>query len=167
MRRWRKGASPFYASRGHIKGNGRHALGGQDARREAGRPTRGRGLAHAGKRKEFLHALLRHARGAASGDAELDAGGADRCAEILGQKPVQACGREHLRALLNRASGGVVFTTIHKFMPEKGNPTSPRLRGTGVMPELSARQNIVVIADEAHRSQYGFGGKVNEKTRAI
>ncbi len=77
-----------------------------------------------------------------------------RCHDILGQMPVQAGGREDLRALLNRASGGVVFTTIHKFMPEKGEP----------MPELSARQNIVVIADEAHRSQYGFGGKVNEKT---
>ena len=87
-----------------------------------------------------------------------------RCADILGQTPVQASGREHLRELPNRASGGVVFTTIHKFMPEKGDPTSPRLRGTGAMPELSARQNIVVIADEAHRSQYGFGGKVNEKT---
>jgi type I restriction enzyme R subunit len=77
-----------------------------------------------------------------------------RCADILGQTPVQASGREHLRELLNRASGGVVFTTIHKFMPEKGE----------VMPELSARQNIVVIADEAHRSQYGFGGKVNTQT---
>jgi type I restriction enzyme R subunit len=77
-----------------------------------------------------------------------------RCADILGQTPVQASGREHLREMLNRASGGVVFTTIHKFMPEKGE----------LMPELSARQNIVVIADEAHRSQYGFGGKVNEKT---
>jgi type I restriction enzyme R subunit len=77
-----------------------------------------------------------------------------RCADILGQTPVQASGREDLRGLLNRASGGVVFTTIHKFMPEKGEP----------MPELSARKNIVVIADEAHRSQYGFGGKVNEKT---
>ena len=77
-----------------------------------------------------------------------------RCADILGQTPVQASGREHLRELLNRASGGVVFTTIHKFMPEKGE----------AMPELSARQNIVVIADEAHRSQYGFGGKVNPQT---
>ena len=77
-----------------------------------------------------------------------------RCADILGQTPVQAGGREHLRELLNRASGGVVFTTIHKFAAEKGE----------AMPELSARQNIVVIADEAHRSQYGFGGKVNEKT---
>ena len=77
-----------------------------------------------------------------------------RCSDILGQMPVQASGREHLRELLNRASGGVVFTTIHKFMPEKGE----------AMPELSARQNIVVIADEAHRSQYGFGGKVNTQT---
>jgi len=77
-----------------------------------------------------------------------------RCADILGQTPLQAEGREHLRELLNRASGGVVFTTIHKFMPERGE----------AMPELSGRQNIVVIADEAHRSQYGFGGKVNEKT---
>ncbi len=75
-----------------------------------------------------------------------------RCADILGQTPVQAGGREHLRELLNRASGGVVFTTIHKFILEKGDPTSPRLRVTGAMPELSARQNIVVIADEAHRS---------------
>jgi type I restriction enzyme R subunit len=45
-----------------------------------------------------------------------------------------------LRELLNRASGGVVFTTIHKFIPDKGE----------AMPELSAQQNIFVIADEAH-----------------
>jgi type I restriction enzyme, R subunit len=77
-----------------------------------------------------------------------------RCTDILGQTPVQAEGREHLRELLNRASGGVVFTTIQKFMPEKGEP----------MPMLSDRRNIVVIADEAHRSQYGFGAKVNPQT---
>jgi type I restriction enzyme R subunit len=77
-----------------------------------------------------------------------------RCTDILGQTPIQAADRTQLRELLNRASGGVVFTTIHKFMPEKGE----------LMPELSARQNIVVIADEAHRSQYGFGGKLNPKT---
>lgn len=77
-----------------------------------------------------------------------------RCADMLGQVPVQAGSREQLRELLNRASGGVVFTTIHKFMPESGE----------TMSALSTRQNIVVIADEAHRSQYGFGGKVNEKT---
>ena len=80
-----------------------------------------------------------------------------RCADILGQTPLQAANREHLRELLNRASGGVVFTTIQKFMPERGE----------TMPELSARANIVVIADEAHRSQYGFGSKVNEKTGEI
>ena len=67
-----------------------------------------------------------------------------RCADILGQTPVQASGREQLRGLLAEASGGVVFTTIQKFLPERGEK----------MPELSARRNIVVIADEAHRSQY-------------
>ncbi|MEO6624288.1 MAG: type I restriction endonuclease subunit R [Burkholderiaceae bacterium] len=67
-----------------------------------------------------------------------------RCHDILGQMPVQAANREKLRELLAVASGGVVFTTIQKFLPEKGT----------VMPELSARRNIVVIADEAHRSQY-------------
>jgi type I restriction enzyme R subunit len=96
-----------------------------------------------------------------------------RCAEILGQTPVQASGREHLRELLNRASGGVVFTTIHKFATGRaGSPSQPPGEDGALgesslpsdrMPELSARQNIVVIADEAHRSQYGFGGKVNDK----
>jgi type I restriction enzyme R subunit len=70
-----------------------------------------------------------------------------RCHELLRQKPVQARSREHLRELLQVASGGVVFTTIHKFFPdEKG----------GKHPQLSDRRNIVVIADEAHRSQYDF-----------
>lgn len=77
-----------------------------------------------------------------------------RCADILGQVPVQAESRNHLRELLERASGGVVFTTIHKFMPERGE----------AMPVLCERDNVVVIADEAHRSQYGFGGKVDVKT---
>jgi type I restriction enzyme R subunit len=66
---------------------------------------------------------------------------------LLRQKPVQAESREHLRDLLQVASGGVIFTTIHKFFPdEKG----------GKHPSLSDRRNIVVIADEAHRSQYDF-----------
>ncbi|MEK7684996.1 MAG: type I restriction endonuclease subunit R, partial [Verrucomicrobiota bacterium] len=70
-----------------------------------------------------------------------------RCHELLRQKPVQAESREHLRELLKVASGGVIFTTIHKFFPdEKG----------GRHPLLSDRRNIVVIADEAHRSQYDF-----------
>jgi hypothetical protein len=67
------------------------------------------------------------------------------CHEILRQTPVQADSVEHLRKLLNVASGGVVFTTIQNFMPEE--------RG-GKAPELSKRRNIIVIADEAHRSQY-------------
>jgi len=70
-----------------------------------------------------------------------------RCHELLRQKPVQAENRDHLKKLLAVASGGVVFTTIQKFFPEdKG----------GKHPLLSDRLNIVVIADEAHRSQYDF-----------
>jgi len=69
-----------------------------------------------------------------------------RCHEILGQTPVQADGRDQLRDLLKVASGGVVFTTIQKFLPEKDAKIAA----------LSTRQNIVVIADEAHRSQYGM-----------
>ena len=69
----------------------------------------------------------------------------DRCSDLLNQKPKQAESRSQLRELLKVASGGVVFTTIQKFMPdEKGDK----------MPVLSDRRNIVVIADEAHRSQY-------------
>ena len=68
-----------------------------------------------------------------------------RCHELLRQQPMQADSTAHLRELLQVASGGVVFTTIQKFMPdEKG----------GRMEPLSQRRNIVVIADEAHRSQY-------------
>jgi type I restriction enzyme R subunit len=67
-----------------------------------------------------------------------------RCHETLGQMPIQAESREHLRELLNRASGGVIFTTIHKFAAEKDSARKA----------LSERRNIVVIADEAHRSQY-------------
>ena len=67
-----------------------------------------------------------------------------RCHELLGQMPVQAADRAQLSELLSVASGGVVFTTIQKFLPEKGEK----------MPALSDRRNIVVIADEAHRSQY-------------
>jgi type I restriction enzyme R subunit len=78
-----------------------------------------------------------------------------RCHEILGQMPVQARDREHLRELLKVASGGVVFTTIQKFLPEEDSEK---------MPLLSDRQNIVVIADEAHRSQYGKDARVNLKT---
>jgi type I restriction enzyme R subunit len=70
-----------------------------------------------------------------------------RCHELLRQEPVKADSRAHLRELLKVASGGVVFTTIQKFFPEeKGDQ----------LPVLSDRRNVVVIADEAHRSQYDF-----------
>ena len=67
---------------------------------------------------------------------------------LLRQDPVQADNREHLRQLLDRASGGVVFTTIYKFT--ESAETDPKKRA------ISDRANIVVMADEAHRSQYGF-----------
>ncbi len=70
-----------------------------------------------------------------------------RCHDLLRQPPVQAESREDLKKKLAVASGGVVFTTIHKFFPEE-----PGYR----YPVLSDRRNIVVIADEAHRSQYDF-----------
>ncbi|MBC7187655.1 MAG: type I restriction endonuclease subunit R [Calditrichaeota bacterium] len=69
-----------------------------------------------------------------------------RCQELLRQPPVHAASRDHLRQLLRRESGGVIFTTIQKFLVENaGGPQA-----------LSDRGNIVVIADEAHRSQYDF-----------
>jgi type I restriction enzyme R subunit len=71
-----------------------------------------------------------------------------RCRELLGQEPVQAESRAHLRELLqDRQAGGIIFTTIQKFLPEE--------RGDRY-PVLSDRRNVVVIADEAHRSQYDF-----------
>ena len=70
-----------------------------------------------------------------------------RCQDLLRQPPVQAANRADLRAKLAVESGGVVFTTIQKFLPEEKGDR---------MPELSRRRNIVVIADEAHRSQYDF-----------
>ncbi len=71
-----------------------------------------------------------------------------RCRELLGQDPIQAESRAHLRELLQgRQSGGIIFTTIQKFLPEEKGDRYPK---------LSDRRNIVVIADEAHRSQYDF-----------
>ncbi len=70
-----------------------------------------------------------------------------RCRELLRQPPVQAGSRADLRNKLSVESGGVVFTTIQKFFPEEKGDTHPA---------LSQRRNIVVIADEAHRSQYDF-----------
>jgi type I restriction enzyme R subunit len=69
--------------------------------------------------------------------------------QLLRQEPVQAENRGHLKELLKVASGGVVFATIQKFQPDEGN----------VYETLSERRNIIVIADEAHRTQYGFKAK--------
>jgi type I restriction enzyme, R subunit len=81
-----------------------------------------------------------------------------RCHELLRQTPVRAEDRADLRRLLQVAAGGVVFTTIQKFLPEgKGER----------FPQLSDRRNIVVIADEAHRSQYGFQAKVDTATGVL
>lgn len=70
-----------------------------------------------------------------------------RCHELLRQKPVQAQDRADLRQKLKMASGGVVFTTVQKFVPEEKGDRFPL---------LSDRRNIIVVADEAHRSQYDF-----------
>ena len=85
-----------------------------------------------------------------------------RCADLLGLPPVQAENRADLRSKLAVASGGVVFTTIQKFFPdaptagEREGATSGRKQPRDQHPLLSRRRNIVVIADEAHRSQYDF-----------
>ena len=71
------------------------------------------------------------------------------CGNLLRQEPMQIEDREDLKQKLKVASGGVIFTTIQKFQPEEGN----------VYDTLSERRNIVVIADEAHRTQYGFKPK--------
>lgn len=71
------------------------------------------------------------------------------CVGLLRQTPVQADSREHIKELLKVSGGGVIFTTIQKFAPAEGN----------VYETLSDRTNIVVVADEAHRSQYGFEGR--------
>ena len=74
------------------------------------------------------------------------------CVGLLRQTPVQAKNRDHIKELLKVSGGGVIFTTIQKFSPEEGN----------IYDTLSERTNIVVVADEAHRSQYGFKGRLVE-----
>ncbi|CAC9652962.1 Type I restriction-modification system, restriction subunit R (EC 3.1.21.3) [uncultured Gammaproteobacteria bacterium] len=69
--------------------------------------------------------------------------------QLLRQEPRQVENRDQLKELLQVASGGVIFSTIQKFQPDEGN----------VFDTLSERENIVVIADEAHRTQYGFKAK--------
>lgn len=79
--------------------------------------------------------------------------------QLLRQEPVQAEDRNHLKELLKVASGGVVFTTIQKFQPDPPAPGSTHAGEGNVYELLSNRKNIVVIADEAHRTQYGFKAK--------
>jgi type I restriction enzyme, R subunit len=79
--------------------------------------------------------------------------------ELLGETPKQADSRMELRELLdNRPSGGIIFTTIQKFAPESGENR---------VPVLSDRHNIIVVCDEAHRTQYGFKARVDTGTGAI
>jgi type I restriction enzyme R subunit len=72
------------------------------------------------------------------------------CRDLIRQTPIQAESREDLQKVLSRASGGVIFTTLQKFGELEG--------------PLTLRRNVVVIADEAHRSQYGFKAKVDAQT---
>lgn len=76
------------------------------------------------------------------------------CKQLLRQTPVQAEDRGALKKLLKTEGGGIIFTTIQKFAPEEGS---------SVYETLSKRRNIIVMADEAHRSQYGFAAKTIEK----
>lgn len=80
------------------------------------------------------------------------------CRDLIRQTPVKIESRDDLSTALNRASGGVIFTTIQKFATDDDR---------GIYPVISERRNIIVIADEAHRSQYGFKARVNKKTGDI
>ncbi len=78
-----------------------------------------------------------------------------RCTEFLRQTPEQIESRDALRDALNVASGHIIFTTIQKFLPEANGERYP---------PVTQRRNAIVIADEAHRSQYGFAGKIDSET---
>ena len=74
-----------------------------------------------------------------------------RCRDLLGEAPVQAESVADLKEKLNRQVGGIVFTTIQKFRPERGE----------TFPEITDRSNVVVLVDEAHRTQYGFDARID------
>ncbi len=76
-----------------------------------------------------------------------------RCKDILGEEPVQADSISDVKTLLDRDVGGVVFSTIQKFRPDAG----------GVFPEITDRSNVIVMVDEAHRTQYGFDAKMTKE----
>ena len=75
--------------------------------------------------------------------------------DLLRQTPIQASSRDDLREKLDRSAGGIIFTTIQKFSPGKGEDRFPGLTG---------RRNVIVIADEAHRSQYGLLSRLDRDT---
>ncbi|MDP3566416.1 type I restriction endonuclease subunit R [Sediminibacterium sp.] len=77
------------------------------------------------------------------------------CRDLIRQTPEQATSREDLKRLLERSAGGVIFTTLQKFSPAPGEEDFPL---------LTDRRNVIVVADEAHRSQYGFDAKLDTKT---
>lgn len=76
-----------------------------------------------------------------------------RCKDILGEDPVQAESISDVKELLDREVGGVVFSTIQKFRPDGGD----------VFPEITSRSNVIVLVDEAHRTQYGFDAKLTKE----
>jgi type I restriction enzyme, R subunit len=76
-----------------------------------------------------------------------------RCKDILGEDPVQAESISDVQTLLDRQVGGVVFSTIQKFRPDAG----------GQFPQITARSNVIVMVDEAHRTQYGFDAKLTKE----
>ena len=83
----------------------------------------------------------------------------DMAAEVLGETPVQADSRTALREYLNdRPSGGIIFTTIQKFVPGEDEDT---------FPELTARDNVVVLCDEAHRTQYGLKARITKEGETV
>lgn len=77
---------------------------------------------------------------------------------LLRQTPKQAETRKELKSLLSVESGGIVFTTMQKFEPEQNETT---------MAALTERKNVIVMADEAHRTQYGFNAKYDDKGKGI
>lgn len=77
-----------------------------------------------------------------------------RCRDLFGEDPVQAESIDDLKKLLDRQVGGVVFSTIQKFRPERGED----------FPQLTDRSNVIVMVDEAHRTQYGFDAKIDRDT---
>ncbi|CAA3919667.1 Type I restriction-modification system endonuclease -like proteinue [Staphylococcus aureus] len=77
---------------------------------------------------------------------------------LLRQTPKQAETRKELKSLLSVESGGIVFTTMQKFEPEQNETT---------MSALTERKNVIVMADEAHRTQYGFNAKYDDKGEGI